>query len=224
MPSSPSFGLGLAALGRPGYINLGHAADLSAGHDPDAMRANAHAVLDAAYDAGVRYFDAARSYGRAEEFLADWLRRRNLLPDQVFVASKWGYTYTADWRDRRRQARGQGPLGRHVPPTARGEPGHPRAVPAPVPDPLGDARERRSGRCGGSGRIANVARVRHPDRSVGDRTATGGHDAKGAEPRTCSTRCRRRGTCWSDPLATAWPRRRRRGFASSSRSRWPTAG
>jgi aryl-alcohol dehydrogenase-like predicted oxidoreductase len=97
MPS-PSIGLGLAALGRPGYINLGHAADLSAGHDPDAMRANAHAVLDAAYDAGVRYFDAARSYGRAEEFLADWLDRRNLMPDQVFVSSKWGYTYTADWR------------------------------------------------------------------------------------------------------------------------------
>jgi aryl-alcohol dehydrogenase-like predicted oxidoreductase len=95
--TSPRFGLGLAALGRPGYINLGHAADLSAGHDPDAMRRNAHAVLDAAYDAGVRYFDAARSYGRAEEFLADWLHRRNLSADEVFVASKWGYTYTADW-------------------------------------------------------------------------------------------------------------------------------
>jgi aryl-alcohol dehydrogenase-like predicted oxidoreductase len=98
MPFYPRFGLGLAALGRPGYINLGHAADLSAGHDPDAMRRNAHAVLDAAHDAGVRYFDAARSYGRAEEFLADWLDRRNLAPNEVFVASKWGYTYTADWR------------------------------------------------------------------------------------------------------------------------------
>lgn len=98
MASHPRFGLGLAALGRPGYINLGHAADLSAGHDPDAMRRNAHAVLDAAYDAGIRYFDAARSYGRAEAFLADWLHRRNLAPAQVFVASKWGYTYTANWR------------------------------------------------------------------------------------------------------------------------------
>ena len=98
MPSIARFGLGLAALGRPGYINLGHAADLSAGHDPDAMRANAHVVLDAAYDAGVRSFDAARSYGRAEEFLADWLHRRNVLSDRVFVSSKWGYTYTADWR------------------------------------------------------------------------------------------------------------------------------
>ena len=37
------------------------------------MQARAHAVLDAAWAAGVRYFDAARSYGRAEEFLASWL-------------------------------------------------------------------------------------------------------------------------------------------------------
>ena len=98
MSFCPRFGLGLAALGRPGYINLGHAGDLSAGHDPDAMRRNAHAVLDAAFDAGVRYFDAARSYGRAEEFLADWLHARDISPNTLFVASKWGYTYTADWR------------------------------------------------------------------------------------------------------------------------------
>jgi aryl-alcohol dehydrogenase-like predicted oxidoreductase len=55
-------------------------------------------VLDAAYEGGVRYFDAARSYGRAEAFLASWLRRRGLSRDDVTVGSKWGYTYTADWR------------------------------------------------------------------------------------------------------------------------------
>ena len=66
-------GLGLAALGRPGYITLGHAADLAGETDVEAMRAHAHAVLDAAWDAGVRYFDAARSYGLAEEFLGSWL-------------------------------------------------------------------------------------------------------------------------------------------------------
>ena len=33
-------------------------------------------MLDAAYAAGVRYVDAARSYGRAEEFLAGWLAER----------------------------------------------------------------------------------------------------------------------------------------------------
>jgi aryl-alcohol dehydrogenase-like predicted oxidoreductase len=91
-------GLGLAALGRPGYINLGHAADL--GHDYGAagMQARAYAVLDAAWAAGVRYFDAARSYGRAEEFLAGWLASRAIAPASVTIGSKWGYTYTAAWR------------------------------------------------------------------------------------------------------------------------------
>jgi aryl-alcohol dehydrogenase-like predicted oxidoreductase len=91
-------GLGLAALGRPAYINLGHARDLTGHTDVDALRARAHEVLDAAYAAGVRYFDAARSYGRAEEFLGSWLRARDLGPPQVSVGSKWGYTYTAGWR------------------------------------------------------------------------------------------------------------------------------
>jgi aryl-alcohol dehydrogenase-like predicted oxidoreductase len=89
-------GLGLAALGRPAYINLGHAADLGPDRSPDALRAHTHAVLDHAYAAGVRYFDAARSYGLAEEFLGGWLRERD--PADVTIASKWGYTYTAGWR------------------------------------------------------------------------------------------------------------------------------
>jgi aryl-alcohol dehydrogenase-like predicted oxidoreductase len=62
------------------------------------MERRAHALLDAAYDAGVRYLDAARSYGRAEAFLASWLERRGLPPGAVTVGSKWGYTYTAGWR------------------------------------------------------------------------------------------------------------------------------
>ena len=90
-------GLGLAALGRPGYINLGHAGDVG-DTDVEAMERHAHAVLDAAYEGGVRYFDAARSYGRAEAFLASWLGRRGLSRSDVTVGSKWGYTYTADWR------------------------------------------------------------------------------------------------------------------------------
>jgi aryl-alcohol dehydrogenase-like predicted oxidoreductase len=91
-------GLGLAALGRPGYINLGHADDLNRNYDMAAMEANAHAVLDAAWEAGVRYFDAARSYGRAEAFLSTWLRQRQIDPADVTIGSKWGYTYTADWQ------------------------------------------------------------------------------------------------------------------------------
>jgi aryl-alcohol dehydrogenase-like predicted oxidoreductase len=91
-------GLGLAALGRPGYINLGHGDDLGPRKDPATLEREAHAVLDAAYEGGIRYFDAARSYGRAEEFLASWLKQRGLTPEDVTVSSKWGYTYTADWR------------------------------------------------------------------------------------------------------------------------------
>lgn len=90
-------GLGLAALGRPGYINLGHGEDLRGQTDVDVMERNAHEALDAALDGGVKYFDAARSYGKAEAFLASWLERRGLRPGEVTVGSKWGYTYTAGW-------------------------------------------------------------------------------------------------------------------------------
>ena len=95
MPAS--LGLGLAALGRPGYINLGHADDV-ADRDPAAMERAAHTVLDAAYESGVRWFDAARSYGAAEAFLASWLGARGIEPGDVAVSSKWGYAYTAGWR------------------------------------------------------------------------------------------------------------------------------
>jgi aryl-alcohol dehydrogenase-like predicted oxidoreductase len=94
-PGPARIGLGLAALGRPGYLNLGHAGDLGGDRSVDALRAQTFEVLDAAYEAGVRYFDAARSYGRAEEFLGEWLEGR--LRDDVVVGSKWGYVYTADW-------------------------------------------------------------------------------------------------------------------------------
>ncbi|WP_251092643.1 aldo/keto reductase [Streptomyces sp. Caat 7-52] len=89
-------GLGLAAVGRPGYINLGRDRDLGENRSADALRTRTHELLDAAYAQGVRYFDVARSYGRSEEFLADWLNARPDI-DDVVVGSKWGYTYTAGW-------------------------------------------------------------------------------------------------------------------------------
>ena len=55
----PRIGLGMAALGRPGYINLGHSDDI-ADRSVEAMRKQAHATLDAAYEAGIRYVDCAR--------------------------------------------------------------------------------------------------------------------------------------------------------------------
>jgi aryl-alcohol dehydrogenase-like predicted oxidoreductase len=91
-------GLGLAALGRPAYINLGHAVDVGGDTEVAALERQAHAVLDAAYAGGVRYFDAARSYGNAEAFLASWLEQRGPGRDAVTVGSKWGYRYTGNWR------------------------------------------------------------------------------------------------------------------------------
>ena len=91
-------GLGMAALGRPGYINLGHGEDMRGEISPASMQARAHALLDQAWDAGIRYFDAARSYGRGEEFLGAWLRSRGVEMGAVVVGSKWGYTYTAGWQ------------------------------------------------------------------------------------------------------------------------------
>ena len=88
--------LGLAALGRPAYINLGRVGELPPARDVESMRAVTFAVLDDAYTAGIRHVDVARSYGRSEEFLADWLADRGH-PD-VVVSSKWGYAYVGEWR------------------------------------------------------------------------------------------------------------------------------
>ncbi|MCL7750587.1 aldo/keto reductase [Guyparkeria hydrothermalis] len=93
----PRIGLGLAALGRPGYINLGHGEDMPDGRDVEAMRAHCHAMLETAWRHGIRYVDAARSYGRAEAFLGDWLAGRPA-DERPVVGSKWGYTYTAGWQ------------------------------------------------------------------------------------------------------------------------------
>eukprot|EP00961_Rhodomonas_salina_P290874 3930519-Rhodomonas_salina.1 len=100
-----TLGLGLAAVGRPGYINLGvtdlrhvgrrrdaHVGDSST-RTVDVMKRQSHDVMDAAWDSGIRYFDAARSYGKAEEFLSSWLESKNIAPEQVAVGR-----YTADWR------------------------------------------------------------------------------------------------------------------------------
>jgi aryl-alcohol dehydrogenase-like predicted oxidoreductase len=90
-------GLGLAAVGRPGYITLGRARDLPAERTRAALAARSADLLDVAHAAGVRYYDAARSYGRAEEFLARWLAERRIARPAATVGSKWGYRYTAGW-------------------------------------------------------------------------------------------------------------------------------
>lgn len=89
-------GLGLAAIGRPAYITSGRARELPGERSRDELRARAHDLLDHAYAMGLRYVDAARSYGDAEQFLGSWLAARDV--DDVFVASKWGYAYVGGWR------------------------------------------------------------------------------------------------------------------------------
>lgn len=100
-PSGPPFtvvrmaqlALGLASLGRPAYINLGRENALPRERTVDEMRAQCHRVLDTAYELGIRWVDAARSYGLSEQFLSEWLPGHD-----VTISSKWGYAYTADWR------------------------------------------------------------------------------------------------------------------------------
>jgi aryl-alcohol dehydrogenase-like predicted oxidoreductase len=91
-------GLGLAALGRPAYINLGRDQDYDRERTVAVMKQRCHDMLDAAYAAGVRYVDAARSYGLAEEFLGTWLRARQPRHDALTVGSKWGYSYVGSWQ------------------------------------------------------------------------------------------------------------------------------
>ena len=98
LKDGPRIGLGLAALGRPAYITSDRGPELGHDRSPESMRQRTKVILDAAYQAGVRYVDVARSYGRAESFLAAWLSERRLGPDEITVGSKWGYTYVGDWR------------------------------------------------------------------------------------------------------------------------------
>jgi aryl-alcohol dehydrogenase-like predicted oxidoreductase len=91
--SKTKIGLGLAALGRPEYINIreANAADKS----KEAFMENAFSVLNFAYQHGVRYFDTAPSYGKGEEFLTNWNSKYEY--EDVSLSTKWGYTYMANW-------------------------------------------------------------------------------------------------------------------------------
>jgi aryl-alcohol dehydrogenase-like predicted oxidoreductase len=86
-------GLGTAALGRPQYINVRqHTAKNS---DLETFRKQSFAVLEDAYNLGVRYFDTAPGYGLAEELVLEWLQTKE--DNSIEVATKWGYTYTANF-------------------------------------------------------------------------------------------------------------------------------
>ncbi|MEN3323096.1 aldo/keto reductase [Mariniflexile soesokkakense] len=88
-----TLGLGMAAIGRPHYINV--RANTVAKSDVNELKASGFKVLDEAYNLGVRYFDTAPGYGLAEQLLIDWLVNKN--DRSIQVATKWGYTYTANF-------------------------------------------------------------------------------------------------------------------------------
>lgn len=91
-------GLGLAALGRPEYLTVGHSDSIEGRFDPTALEELCHAVLDAAWERGLRHLDVARSYGLAERFLGSWLTRHPDRREKLVIGSKWGYAYVADFR------------------------------------------------------------------------------------------------------------------------------
>lgn len=87
-------GLGTAAIGRPLYINIGNET-ASGSFSLDKFREDGLRIIDQAYQSGIRHFDAAPSYGMAEELLYTWLSKNNV--DDVTVSTKWGYSYIANF-------------------------------------------------------------------------------------------------------------------------------
>ena len=96
-------GLGLAALGRPAYINLGTRAETSVTDRSgrgDSQRRQSARGLDAAYAAEMPG-RGRRAVGRDGRSVprAAWLSDTRACPsDAITIGSKWGYTYVADWR------------------------------------------------------------------------------------------------------------------------------
>lgn len=110
-PALPRMGLGMAALGRPGYITLDRAAIFgSEERTVDKMQHQANLVMDRLFEESSTstspstsatkqpWLDCARSYGLSEKFVGEYLRSRNVDPSSVYVSSKWGYTYVADFK------------------------------------------------------------------------------------------------------------------------------
>ena len=89
-------GLGTAAIGRPLYINIKEK-NVSKPFDKEEFIREGEALLDFAYAKGIRILDTAPGYGLAENLVLEWLKQRKI--SDVFVSSKWGYTYVADFSE-----------------------------------------------------------------------------------------------------------------------------
>ena len=90
----PRLGLGMAALGRPGYINLDRNAVFGSDvRTLDTMQTQANLVLDRLFkNTDLPWVDCARSYGLSEKFTSEFLRKNKIAPEKVYVSSKWGYS------------------------------------------------------------------------------------------------------------------------------------
>lgn len=95
--SLPRLGLGMAALGRPGYINLDRNAVFGSDvRTLDTMQTQANLVLDRLFKStDLPWVDCARSYGLSEKFTSEYLRKNKIAPEKVYVSSKWGYSELA---------------------------------------------------------------------------------------------------------------------------------
>jgi len=93
----------------PADINLQRDSYLTS-RSVEGMQEQANAVMDELFqqsrrlsnrqnkgDKVIPWLDCARSYGLSEKFVGDYLRSNNVSPTDVYVSSKWGYTYVADW-------------------------------------------------------------------------------------------------------------------------------
>jgi aryl-alcohol dehydrogenase-like predicted oxidoreductase len=95
--SLPRLGLGMAALGRPGYINLNRDSILGNDRPVERMQEQANQVMErlfqlASAESTAPWLDCARSYGLSEKFVGEYLRSRSIDTDKVYVSSKWGYS------------------------------------------------------------------------------------------------------------------------------------
>ena len=88
----------MAALGRPGYINLQRKDHLSS-RSIEGMQNQANSVINELFgisaslgnggDDNIPWLDCARSYGLSEKFVGEYLRSNNVKPNDVYVSSKW---------------------------------------------------------------------------------------------------------------------------------------
>jgi aryl-alcohol dehydrogenase-like predicted oxidoreductase len=63
------------------------------------MQTQANLVMDSLFqNSKIPWLDCARSYGLSEKFVGEYLKKNNVSPEKVYVSSKWGYTYVADWK------------------------------------------------------------------------------------------------------------------------------